>query len=256
LTVAHVAWPFGEHYRLGVGAPIALDHLHPEIHRQLLSELGRWTSDVPGVGSVKLDVSAGFGRIDSHLAQIAADKSADLLVVGTHQRNLASRVWQGSVSRSAIHEAGCSVLCVPERLGKPRVTSTPSTIVIPTDFSPLADRALGYGYGLLSAGGRVHLVHVVRSLSEANDPELRAKLAERIPAGAEARGIQSELFVLAGEEAWLAIWQHAGRCNADLICMGTHSRSAAKQLVLGSQAEALLRHSRIPVLLVPPDREG
>jgi len=256
LTVAHVAWPFGEHYRLGVGAPIALDHLHPEIHRQLLGDLGRWTSGVSGVGHVRLDVLAGFGRIDGHLAQLAAERSADLLVVGTHQRHGARRIWQGSIARGAIHEARCSVLCVPPRLAAPSAGKAPAIVVIPTDFSPLADRAIATGYGLLSSGGSVHLVHVARSASEANAADLRAQLSARIPPDAEARGIRTELAVLAGDAAWLAIWQYAGRCSADLICMATHSRSAATQLVLGSQAASLLKHSRVPVLLVPPDRES
>lgn len=256
VTVAHVAWPFGEHYRLGVGSPIALDHLRPEIHRQLLGDLGRWTAETPGLAQAKLDVSPGFGRIDCHLAQLADEKSADLLVVGNHQRNVASRVWQGSVSRGAIHEANCSVLCVPQRYGKPRAAPAPRTLIIPTDFSALADRAVARGYGLVEPGGTVHLVHVVGLLSEANEPALRAQLSARIPADAEARAIHTELRVLDGEAPWLAIWQYAGRSNADMICMATHSRSSAKRLVLGSQALAILQHSRIPVLLVPPDRES
>jgi nucleotide-binding universal stress UspA family protein len=39
-------------------------------------------------------------------------------------------------------------------------------------------------------------------------------------------------------------------------CMSTHSRDVAASLVLGSQAQAILQHSRIPVVLVPPDRES
>jgi nucleotide-binding universal stress UspA family protein len=62
--------------------------------------------------------------------------------------------------------------------------------------------------------------------------------------------------VLAAATPWLAIWQHAGRCGADLICMSTHSRDAAASLVLGSQAQAILQHARVPVMLVPPDRES
>ena len=78
----------------------------------------------------------------------------------------------------------------------------------------------------------------------------------RLPKDGEARGIQNELRVLEGASPWLAIWQHAGRANADLICMSTHSKDAVTSLVLGSQAQALLQHSRIPVVLVPPDRES
>jgi nucleotide-binding universal stress UspA family protein len=256
LTVAHVAWPFGEHYRLGVNGPMPLDHLRPEVHHQLLGDLGRWIGQTPFQHAAKLSVTPGYGRIDCHLAQLAREKTADLLVVGTHQRNLASRLWQGSVSRNTIHEASCNVLCVPESHLRPRTASAPRTIVIPTDFSSLADRAVAYGYALAGHGATVHLVHVVGSQLTDGPSALEQRLAERIPEDAESRGIKTIVQVLDGGAAWQAIWQYAGRENADLICMATHSRDAVKSLALGSQAQTILQHSRIPVLLVPPDRES
>lgn len=255
LTVAHVAWPFGEHYRLGIAGAMLLDHLRPELHRQLLSDLGRWAAETPGHGGA-LSVTPGYGRIDCHLAQLAQEHQADVLVVGTHRRNLASRIWHGSVSRNSIHEAECNVLCVPQRRSAADLGPSPRTVVVPTDFTSLADRAVRYAYSLLEQGGTVHLVHVASNLEDLDQVALRAQLAARIPPGTESRGIKTELQLLEGSEAWLAVWQYAGRASADLICMATHSRDAARSLVLGSQAQAVLQHSRIPVLLVPPDREA
>jgi nucleotide-binding universal stress UspA family protein len=254
LTIAHIAWPFGEHYRLGVNGPMPLDHLRPEVHHQLLGDLGRWANQTPTAASVKLSVTPGWGRIDSHLAQLASEKEADLLVVGSHHRNLAERIWQGSISRNAIHEADCNVLCVPERATPVVAAPTPRVVVIATDFSRLADRALPVGYSLLERGSTVHLVHVLGA--EGVEGAATTLLQERIPRDAEARGLTTVLHVLKSATPWRAIWQYAGRVNADLICMATRSRDAASTLVLGSQAHELLHHSRIPVVLVPPDREG
>ncbi len=39
--------------------------------------------------------------------------------------------------------------------------------------------------------------------------------------------------------------------NADLIVLGTHARSGIARAFLGSTAEGVVRHSRIPVLSVP-----
>jgi nucleotide-binding universal stress UspA family protein len=234
-----------------------LDHLRPEVHQQLLGELGRWASETTCPPGIKLSVTPGWGRIDAHLAQVAHEKEADLLVIGNHQRNLAERIWHGSVSRHAIHEASCSVLCVPQVSVPSRVAAAPSVVVVPTDFSPLSDRAIAIGSSLLARGGVLHLVHVT---TEAHDDAARnavhAQLEARLPLDAQQRGLQIELRLLDGSAPWLAIWQYAGRANADLICMGTHSKDAVKSLLLGSQAQSLLQHSRIPVLLVPPDRES
>ncbi len=253
LTVAHIAWPYGEHYRLGTTGPMPLDHLRPEVHHQLLGDLGRWASDVPCRTTPRLRVTPGWGRVDAHLAQLADEKEADVLVVGSHQRNLSERIWHGSVSRNALHEAHCNVLCVPQQQLR-NIGAAPRVIVAPTDFSALADRALRVAYSHLPSGGVVHLVYVA---GKDEDVEAaRSQLAARVPPHAKEHRIQSELHVLEGEAPWLAIWQYSGRVAADLICMATHSRDAVSSLLLGSQAQAVLQHSRVPVLLVPPDREG
>jgi nucleotide-binding universal stress UspA family protein len=254
LTVAHVAWPYGEHYRLGTSGPMPLDHLRPEVHHQLLGDLGRWASDVPCQAAPRLSVTPGWGRVDAHLAQLAHEKEADLLVLGNHQRNFSERLWHGSVSRNALHEAGCNVLCVPQKLLESAGTE-PRVLVVPTDFSVLADRAVRVAYSLLPRGGAVHLVFVATDKDHDASSSER-QLAARVPTDAERRGVSTELRVLEGDAAWLAIWQYASRVSADLICMATHSRDAVSSLLLGSQAQALLQHSRIPVLLVPPDRES
>jgi len=39
--------------------------------------------------------------------------------------------------------------------------------------------------------------------------------------------------------------------NADLIVLGTHSRTGIDRLLMGSVAEHVVRHSEVPVLVVP-----
>ncbi|GAA4330613.1 universal stress protein [Mucilaginibacter gynuensis] len=39
--------------------------------------------------------------------------------------------------------------------------------------------------------------------------------------------------------------------NADLIVIGTHKRSGIDRLLMGDVAEAVVRHAKIPVLVVP-----
>jgi nucleotide-binding universal stress UspA family protein len=49
---------------------------------------------------------------------------------------------------------------------------------------------------------------------------------------------------------FVEIIQYARRVGADLIVMGTHGRSALKQMLLGSVAEKVVRKAPCPVLTV------
>ena len=44
---------------------------------------------------------------------------------------------------------------------------------------------------------------------------------------------------------------YAEEHNVDLIVMGTHGRTGLLHLLMGSVAESVLRHARVPVLCVP-----
>ncbi|MEO8147967.1 MAG: universal stress protein [Bacteroidia bacterium] len=43
----------------------------------------------------------------------------------------------------------------------------------------------------------------------------------------------------------------ANQWNADLIVIGTHGRTGVMHLIMGSVAESVIRHSNIPVLVMP-----
>jgi nucleotide-binding universal stress UspA family protein len=61
---------------------------------------------------------------------------------------------------------------------------------------------------------------------------------------------QSEVVETIGESVADCIVRQATQWGADLIVMGTHGRRGLKRLVLGSDAEIVLRTSPVPVLLV------
>ena len=258
LLVTHVAWPFGEHFRLGIPSPVLLDRLRPELHELLMRDLRAWASDVPCDVEPTFTVSPGWGRVDTHLALLAAEAKADLLVVGTHQRSGSARLWQGSVSRGVLHHASCNVASVPRGQSEEdkEVIPTFRRILIPTDFSPLANRAIPVGYGMVTPGGIVHLLHVVTRKPGEGDHDVTDQLRALIPKGVAAKGVVTEVEVVQDENAWAGIWHAAGRLAVDAICMATHGRSGMPRVVLGSQAQEVMHRARQPVVLVPPERAG
>ena len=67
---------------------------------------------------------------------------------------------------------------------------------------------------------------------------------------------ESALFESLGGRISEVIIKEAKKWRADLIVMGTHGRRGVTRMVLGSDAEAILRSTPVPVLLVrSPDRK-
>lgn len=136
------------------------------------------------------------------------------------------------------------------------------SIVVPTDFSPTATRAVEYGADLAQRlGATLTLLHAVEPLGVA----LPQALAEAQMVGATeslegmvkelaARGVSADFAVRMGPAARETI-DLARERKADLIVMGTHGRSGLSRLLVGSVAESLLRHADCPVLTVRPSGE-
>lgn len=138
------------------------------------------------------------------------------------------------------------------------------TILVPTDFSESAHDATARAFDLAAVlGAQVHLLHaysippvpdamgmgvgvdLLGPIEEAAQRELTA-LTQRYRARPEFGGAQLKL----GDARELIVSQ-AGQLPADLIVMGTHGRRGFQHLLLGSVAEAVVRHAPCPVLVVP-----
>jgi nucleotide-binding universal stress UspA family protein len=64
-----------------------------------------------------------------------------------------------------------------------------------------------------------------------------------------AAGIEFKASILIGPVAELIV-EHAEKARCDLIFIGTHGRTEAANMLLGSTATKVLHISRVPVLLV------
>jgi nucleotide-binding universal stress UspA family protein len=76
---------------------------------------------------------------------------------------------------------------------------------------------------------------------------LAKALAVAAKGGLKAKGVLREM--LSGPAAYPVV-REARRQRADLIVLGTHGRRGVRRLVLGSDAEQVVRTASVPVLLV------
>jgi nucleotide-binding universal stress UspA family protein len=140
-------------------------------------------------------------------------------------------------------------------------------ILVPIDGSPASNRGLIEAIELAkNQHATLRLVHVLDELilgpgAEAvvylgNTVDLLREAGEQLVAKAEAvvreSGMKAEsaMLEIMGGRAADSIVAEANAWGADLIVLGTHGRRGAKRLVMGSDAEEIVRTTPVPVLLV------
>lgn len=70
------------------------------------------------------------------------------------------------------------------------------------------------------------------------------------------QGIDVKVRAAFGDNAAEAIAQFVGEEQPDFVALSTHGRSGLGQALLGSTASAVVRHSKVPVIVVGPDVEA
>jgi nucleotide-binding universal stress UspA family protein len=126
--------------------------------------------------------------------------------------------------------------------------------------SPALKEAIKLAKGQQAA---LRIVHVIDAVNfdgdalcdtEATLGEMASKALRSAEAEAGKAGVLSETRLLSPQQNFDeisdAILKDAVAWNADVIVMGTHGRRGLNRFLLGSVAEAVVRSSRIPVLLI------
>jgi nucleotide-binding universal stress UspA family protein len=141
-----------------------------------------------------------------------------------------------------------------------------SNILIPTDGSELADKAVQHGIALArQIGARVTALTVLLPFHVLTvDPQMiedtAAQYKQRMQAhgettlaaaaqAAQAAGVVCEVLSVEHEQPYQAIIDTAAAKGCDLIVMASHGRRGMAALLLGSETVKVLTHSRIPVLV-------
>ena len=138
-------------------------------------------------------------------------------------------------------------------------------LLVALDYSEASQCALKFAADLAKeTGAEIICLHVIdarfttpppaylsHSVGEVND-QLRESALSRLKEIGEdsAPGLEITYIVevgVPGEGILAAAEQH----QVDLLVLGTHGRTGLRRALLGSQAEAVVRRSHIPVMVVP-----
>ncbi len=139
-------------------------------------------------------------------------------------------------------------------------------MLVPVDGSDTAQMAVGKAITLAQAfGSQVTVIYVIdpypftgvgtdfaygqAEYLSAATAEANAALKAAKEAFANAT-VTVDTSVIEAHTVWRGIVEAGDALQADLIVMGSHGRSGLEKLVLGSVAQAVLSHTKLPVLVV------
>jgi nucleotide-binding universal stress UspA family protein len=241
---------------LGSRAYRELRDSHQARARELLAELRERHE---GQGAV-LSHSLVDGFADDKLPELAEELDCQLTVVGTQGNTGFRRLLLGSVAERVVRGTAGDVLVA--RPG--RSAGGYRRILVPTDFSPCAERALERALEVAADDAEVDLFHVrqlpapviatyhpigldtIGEISEALRLQAEKNAGELLDRH-RRDGVTTSFSSVEGHPVE-AISDRAG--GYDLIVMGSHGRRGLKRFVLGSVAEATVRHAPCSVLVV------
>lgn len=141
-------------------------------------------------------------------------------------------------------------------------------ILVPTDGSELSQATVEKAVTFASeVGARITFyyaqpdfpmpIYGEGALIDPTTPEQFAQSAaseakailDRANNAAQAAGVTASTDTVVCEVPYEGIIDAAARCSCDLIFMASHGRKGIAGLLLGSEAQKVLSHSKIPVLI-------
>jgi nucleotide-binding universal stress UspA family protein len=204
------------------------------------------------------------GFPDTGISEAADELDVDLVVIGTHGRTGLKRLLLGSVAERVVRLCRRHVM-----VARPAADGQASgyrRILVPTDFSPRAELALEIALELADRNGHVELLHAwsLPALTGSLVPSRASETAlEPVRASIEAgarekanalmahhrRSDVEMALTIVNDSAAHAIDRSAAT-GRDLIVMGGHGRRGLRRWILGSVAEATVRHAPCSVVVV------
>jgi nucleotide-binding universal stress UspA family protein len=147
-------------------------------------------------------------------------------------------------------------------------------ILVPIDGSHTAELGLNLAIGMArESNATLYLLHIVPQFIVMQDAIGGAMYADRLLEGMRVAGRQimakAEAKVRAKKIDYRAVLveepaarisevivSQAKKLKADIIVLGTHGRRGLQRMVMGSDAEGVVREAPVPVLLVKSNEKG
>lgn len=244
----------------GADEPATVVTVYPDDARGLLvaAQDQTWVKEVRAVAEAKLEAAraaagerAGRLRFEAvglasparGLHEYAEEHKADVVVLGSSEHAAIGRVAPGSTVERLLHGAPCPVAVAPR--GYRRHPREIHRIAVAFDGGPEARHALGVAADLATRCGATLTLAAVSGRA---DDTLRRAVEEAAAALPQTLAATGELVI---DDDVVETLADLPGYDVDLLVCGSRGYGPARQTLLGSVSNRLVRGAAYPVMVVP-----
>lgn len=218
--------------------------------------------------TVITDLKQGIPHTE--ILKTAKENNVSAVIVGSHGKSVAREILLGSVTSQLIEEADIPILVMRMSLFETpakrrscavKVSHLFKNVLFPTDFSKENKAATDFLLGMKEYIEKLYVVHVQEPILleqpvEFDIQEMDAIDIERLQevCGLFTGKIKTTCEVLHGF-ANIEIVDFSKAHPFTMIVMGTRGLGAAARFFVGSNTRYVIRHSELPVFIIPSRKE-
>ena len=228
------------------------------------------------LAGISIKTEAMFGQPLQDILSVVESRRVDLIVICSHGRTGLKRWALGSVAQALAHQSPVPLLVLREGGQVPAISSGaithPVCALVALDGSPFAETALIPAANLvaaLAAPNEGSCIWRMLSHSIGDETQQAAKMyiagvTEQLQQKLKNlnlsitwsllrdRDVAGSIVDMAEHGAGKATTEQVNGC--DLIAMSTHGRGGLERLMMGSVTERVLHSTKLPMLIVRPQR--
>jgi len=195
---------------------------------------------------VKSKVIVSQGRVHTEIINYAEKKKIDLIVMGTHGVSGYNDLFIGSITKRVVTLSTIPVLTMQKRCNKPDFKN----ILIPIDNSMHSREKVNMA--IIFAKLFSSNIHII-ARPDSKDPlelnKFRTKI-ESVEEHLTSANIPYQTTRVQGENLAQSAIDYAAKNKIDLIIINTGHESKITGFLLGTFAQQMVNHSKIPVLSI------
>lgn len=188
------------------------------------------------------------GTIFSEIISVSEEQKVDLVIMGTHGTSGFVEFFVGSNAYKVVTSSNCPVITVRTHSKEIGLKN----ILLPIDNSVHSRQKVNHAIVMARHfSAQLHIVGLVDFDDERELGKFRVKL-DQIENYIHRCGLTCTKAMVEGSNQSIMTTQHAKTVGADLIIIMTDQEENIAGRLMGTYAQQIVNHSKIPVMSIPP----